>query len=73
LASPAINTACGGVRVLVTTTVAMEFAASWNPLRKSNVSANVIITITIISVGVIGIPFMGCKRLKTYFYIKLDD
>src|SRR5919206_81053 len=32
-------TASRGVSTLVETTVAMEFAASWNPLKKSNASA----------------------------------
>ena len=39
-------TAWNGVRTFVDTTVAIEFAASWNPLTKSNINA---ITITVIS------------------------
>src|SRR6185437_10793669 len=35
----AINTACRGVRTLVETTVAMEFAVSWKPLMYSKTSA----------------------------------
>ena len=39
-------TACKGDRTLVETTVAIEFAASWKPLTKSN---NKAITITVIN------------------------
>ena len=39
LKNAAMQTACIGVNVPVATTVAMLFAASWNPLVKSNTRA----------------------------------
>ena len=39
LKNAAHNTARRGDRTLVETTVAIELAASWNPLTKSNASA----------------------------------
>jgi len=43
------RTALWGVKTRVATTVAMEFAASWNPLMKSSVSATSTMTPTRIS------------------------
>src|ERR1051326_4184823 len=44
------RTACTGVRTFVATTVAIEFAASWNPLTKSKISATRIMPPTRINV-----------------------
>src|SRR6266851_2388590 len=46
LKNAAHSTAFLGERTRVDTTVAMEFAASWKPLRKSNVSATRMMTTT---------------------------
>src|SRR6266550_885489 len=46
LKNAAQATACLGVRTRVDTTVAIEFAASWNPLKKSNASATAMIETT---------------------------
>ena len=43
-------TACTGVRTLVETTVAIEFAASWNPFTRSNNNAITITTINNVNI-----------------------
>jgi hypothetical protein len=42
LKNAAHKTACSGVSTFVETIVAIEFAASWNPLMKSKISASAI-------------------------------
>ena len=46
----------------VATTVAIEFAASWNPLEKSNSSANATTAITVISNRSMGSSFSRPSR-----------
>ena len=46
LKKAAKSTACWGLSTPVDTTVAMEFAASWNPFMKSNSSARTTIVAT---------------------------
>ena len=46
LKNAAHATACRGESTRVETTVAMEFAASWKPLKKSNASATAMIRTT---------------------------
>ena len=58
LKAAAQNTAWPGVSTRVETTVAIEFAASWKPLMKSNVSATKIRASTATSVGSISYPFL---------------
>src|SRR6185503_11421053 len=55
LKKAAHNTAFWGERTRVDTTVAMEFAASWKPFRKSNVSATrMMMTTTVKDVDKVG-------------------
>jgi hypothetical protein len=46
-------TAHRGVRTRVETIVAMELAASWNPLRKSNVRASKTRKMTVMSIKIL--------------------
>ena len=51
LKNAAHTTACPGERTRVETTVAIEFAASWKPLMKSNASATAMRPATVMSCG----------------------
>lgn len=53
-------TACTGVRTLVDTTVAIEFAASWNPFIKSKITASTIIMINSSMLDCSGVFYDDC-------------
>jgi hypothetical protein len=67
LKKEAQSTAARGVRTLVETTVATEFAASWNPFMKSNPRATTTTRTTISSGTVVdtgGSPFFDYEYSK---------
>src|SRR5574342_5988 len=64
LQKAAQTTACPGDSTRVETTVAIEFAASWKPLMKSNSSATRMIRPTVSSAIVIGLGVLDDDALE---------
>src|SRR5690349_3184198 len=73
LNSAAHATACAGVSTRVATTVAIELAASWNPLRKSNTSAKPTMMKTsqrIPAAVALGAACVVCARMEQIILIR---